>query len=805
MIDNASQNSDTHSKKSRSGEGTEFGLMQLFRRHWTLLASTILLGIVASGAYYLLTPPVYESTSQLLLLPKDASLAARGVEAGQDQNNTTLSQDMLATHMMLVQSPRIVKSALTKGKLEQLPSVIEAAKRQSEVFVDEISSITQYVIDNIYVSRGGKGQSKAAQVLKVAFRHDNADDARQIVAAVVKEFETFLNEKFRDVNTEAADIIERAKGNLEGSLNTAERKMREFKEANPMLFAGEVSTNGFRLQYEQYQSALTELRLERSQQASRLALVEARLKEIDDRKGSDMERLALIDENNAERVGIFLQVFAGDAQTAQFQSQQPARLESARSEFEGLTRLKTQETVLKENFGPDHPELSSVRKQIAVLETFLNQKRDGLQFSNKENMIDPRELVDSYVSILRHDIEASVQREAQLQAQSDAAEEKAKSLVKFELEGEALRLDVTRQRQLYEATIDRLTEIGMARDYAGVINEVIQEAQPGKEIWPKLSICLVLGTLAGLVLGCCGAGFSEWRNRELRSRSEIERIADVPILSQIPRVSPNRNAVASSRSHGSKISPQVHAFHSPQSAAAEIFRGLRTTLFFRAKESHAKTFAITSALSGDGKSTVASNLSVSIAQSGRKVLLVDCDLRRPSLAKVFGLTNPVGLTDLLAGREERKNVIVQSEVPNLSILTQGSLPSNPAEILDSDAFKNFLQEVGKDYEFVFLDCPPVLAVSDPCIIGGLCNAVLVVLQLNTRSRPQVQKMMEMLHAVQANVLGIVLNSSILEEDRMSSGDERYGIGYGYGTHSSKTKSYLNAAGPSNGAVTSQES
>ena len=133
MIDNASQNSDSNSHHSRPSEGAEIGVMLLFRRHLKLLVSTVLLGTAASGLYYLLTPHVYESTSQLLLLPKDASLAARGVDSNQDQN-TTLSQDMLATHMMLVQSPRIVKTALTEEKLDQLPSVIAEAKKQSEVF-----------------------------------------------------------------------------------------------------------------------------------------------------------------------------------------------------------------------------------------------------------------------------------------------------------------------------------------------------------------------------------------------------------------------------------------------------------------------------------------------------------------------------------------------------------------------------------------------------------------------------------------------------------------------------------------------
>jgi capsular exopolysaccharide synthesis family protein len=164
------------------------------------------------------------------------------------------------------------------------------------------------------------------------------------------------------------------------------------------------------------------------------------------------------------------------------------------------------------------------------------------------------------------------------------------------------------------------------------------------------------------------------------------------------------------------------------------------------------------------------------------------------------LTNTLGLTDLLAGRTKKEKAIVQSEVPGLSILTQGSLPSNPAEILDSEAFKNFIAEVNREYEFVILDCPPVLAVADPCIVGGLVNAVLVVLQLNERSRPQVQKMMELLRVVNANVIGTVLNSSILDEDRMASAEEKYGIGYGYGTYSNKTKSYLSAGAPSNGSA-----
>lgn len=789
MIDNARPVVEKKTTNSKVAEQFEAELIRLLRRHWLLLISTISLGVLLAGVYFFLAPPIYESSSQLLLLPKDASLAARGVEGSKDQNST-ISQDMLATHMMLVQSPRIIKPALSKNGLAQLPSLMDATKNSEISGRDRLSAIASYIIDNLYVARGGKGQSKTAQVIQVTLRHSNAEDARQIVSAVVTEFEKFLNEKFRDVNSEAATIIERARLELEGSLSDAELKFRTFKEANPLLFNGEENTNSFRVEYEQLLDALTQLRLERSQKTSRLTLVEKRLKEITERKGSDLERLALIDENNAERVGIFLQVFAGDAQTAQFQAQQPARLEAARSEYEGLTRLKAQELNLMADYGPDHPELRLVREQIAAIEKFLNQKKAGLEFSKKENLIDPKELVDSYVSLLKHDIEASEERELQLLSQCHEAEVKAKSLVKFEMEGEALRLSATRQRQLYEATLDRLTEIGMARDYAGVINEVIVEAEVGREVWPSLPICLALGMLAGLVVGGGSVAFFEWRNRAFRTRQEIEEIVNAPILSLIPKILPDRRAVGVSQRNGSEIASSVHTFHSPQSQAAEVFRGLRTTLYFRAKESNAKVFAITSALSGDGKSTVVSNLCVSIAQSGRRVLLIDSDLRRPSLAKIFGLKNTMGLTDFLNGSAPKKQAIIESEIPNLSIITSGTLPNSPAEVLESEAFKGFIDDARTEYDFIFLDCPPVLAVSDPCIVADRVDSVMVVLNLNPQSRLQVQRTINLLSDVNANILGSVINLSVLEEDRLE-GTGQYGLGYGYGTHDNKTISYFN--------------
>ena len=704
--------------------------MALVRRRWGWVAFGLLLGWGVAIGYFFVAQAKYESRAQILVMCKDPRLATSGVQ-GTKESESEVSEDLLATHIQLVQSKRLVSQALTESKLDELPSIMERLK-QGETPAD-------YVIENLYVTRGGAGQSKAAHVLNIAIRHVSETETKGLTDALVKSYQTFLGDAFQDVNKEAAQLIEEAQKDLGAQLEQAESQYTEFRQRAPLLWKGEESSNIHRVRYEQIQTELGNLQLLGTEARSRLEVVEKGLKQYEEVNALDIERLALIDEKNATRLSILVSVDRGDAETAEFQALQPARFESAKTEFEALVTLMAKEKTLLQDFGPEHPDVRNTRQQIELLQDFLNNKTGTLGFEKDEFVLTPKKLMDAYVKLLNNDLTSLQRKEQELLSLATEEEEAAKALVSFELEGESLRNEVTRQQALYDAVVDRLREINLAKDAGGFINEVIAEPELGEKVWPNPIILLGLGTLCGLVLSAGGMAVSEFNDRSFRTPEDVRVALDLPLLSHVPDLTlpRDRKAAAEILESGSKVALVVQTYHRPKSREAEVFRGLRTSLFFSGNNGKKlKVIECTSPNQGDGKSTLAANLAVSIAQSGRKVLLVDCDMRRPRVHTLFGLNSDIGLAEVVTGDAEPLDAIQSCDVDNLSVLPCGTVPPNPAELLTAVAFENFLEFARERFEFVILDCPPVLAVADPCIVAPRVDGVVLALRVSKDSRPQ---------------------------------------------------------------------
>ena len=195
----------------------------------------------------------------------------------------------------------------------------------------------------------------------------------------------------------------------------------------------------------------------------------------------------------------------------------------------------------------------------------------------------------------------------------------------------------------------------------------------------------------------------------------------------------------------------------PKSHAAEAFRTLRTNIQFSSLDDEIKTIIVTSTQPGEGKSTVISNLAVTMAQSGKKVLLIDCDLRKPSVHKKLGISNQDGLTTLLAKQKKLEEVIQTTDVNNFFVLTSGPIPPNPAELLGSKKMKNFINELQGYFDAVLLDAPPVLAVTDAQILSTLCDGVIIVVEYGQAEKHAVVRAKEAIDKVGGKILGVVIN------------------------------------------------
>lgn len=267
---------------------------------------------------------------------------------------------------------------------------------------------------------------------------------------------------------------------------------------------------------------------------------------------------------------------------------------------------------------------------------------------------------------------------------------------------------------------------------------------PESPVSPKPFRNILLGAVLGLLLGLGAALVRETLDKTVKTADDIKVVTDAPILGTIAH-----DADATRRPLIVEVDPR--------SPRAEAFRALRTNLQFVDAANHPRTIVITSSLAGEGKSTLAANLALTMAQAGSRVCLIEADLRRPKVLEYMGLEGGVGLTDALIGRTDVIDVIQPYGGTNLWVLGAGPIPPNPSELLGSTAMRGLLTNLTNRFDYVVVDAPPTLPVTDAVVISKLVDGAIVVAGSGVVQREQLARTLESLESVNGNVLGIVLN------------------------------------------------
>jgi capsular exopolysaccharide synthesis family protein len=388
-----------------------------------------------------------------------------------------------------------------------------------------------------------------------------------------------------------------------------------------------------------------------------------------------------------------------------------------------MLQTQTQLHGLEQRFLPEHPEVIRLRHRLSALNR-------------------------NYVAAVHRRWLVCQRRVEDMQRQYEEEHKHASELDAKRAEYDRVQEDLNRDKALRDSYDAKIHDIELSRD-AGALNiSVLEKGQV--EVRPSypnpvrvMPIALAMGLCLGILLAC----MREWVDDRFRTASEIKSSLGMPLLAVIPNTTTKRSPSVS----GQRV------LLDPGSDTAEAYRSLRAAILYSAPAGQLKSLLVTSPSSGDGKTTLVSNLAIAMAQGGRKVLIIDADLRNPTQHDIFGVKNNTGLSALLAGRSTPETAVQRSHVPNLDILPCGPTPANPAEILNSREFGEALESLSDKYDCVVLDSPPVEAVADARIIAASCDATLIVLKAQTAHRRTTEHTRDSLTSVGARVLGVVVN------------------------------------------------
>ncbi|HPQ70317.1 MAG TPA: polysaccharide biosynthesis tyrosine autokinase [bacterium] len=320
--------------------------------------------------------------------------------------------------------------------------------------------------------------------------------------------------------------------------------------------------------------------------------------------------------------------------------------------------------------------------------------------------------------------------------------------------------------QIYTFLLQKHEEARIAKAATiGNIRIIDLAVTPKSPIKPRVRLNLLLGMVAGLLLALGMAFFLEFIDDSLKSIDEVERVIRKPVYGIIPRIPDYRKEPEAAR----PVSANLVTHYSPKSPISEAFRTLRTNIHFADPDQQLTSLLITSAGPSEGKSTIVSNLALTFANTGRRTLLLDCDLRKPNVHNIFETQRDPGLTNVLMKESSWKDVLRETKIPNLYMIPSGPIPPNPTEMVGSQGMKDLIEQFKTEFDLILLDSPPVVAVTDAAILSVAVDATLLVVELGRSRASGVNRAIDLLEKVKANLMGIITNN-------ISSG---YKYDYGY--------------------------
>jgi polysaccharide biosynthesis transport protein len=690
----------------------------LYRRRWTAI-TTIVVVTVSVAVYTFTIIPIYQAGARLLIDAENPNVVSFKEVIEQDQT----TQDYYQTQYNILQSRALARRILDEQNLWSEPPFGHARTRESGLRQRMVVLVSAAL--NIGASRKAvrppardvdetAAQSNAideflanltvtpvrnSRLVDVKYQLSDPALATRIVNSLVKNYiEQNLEFRFT-ASREAVDWLEHHLTEQRKQVAEAEARLQAYREQNDAVSLQERS-NIVVQKLTELNAALTQAKTNRLQKEASYQQLQSLL-------------------SRPETLDTFPAILSNS-----FIQQQKAE----------LAQLQSQSAQVGEKLGPNHPDMLKLRSAIQMSQAKLEGE------------------IAKIVQGVKNEYQAAVANEHSLTAALDAQKAAAQAMNRKAIDAGVLERDVQSSRQVYDSLLQRAKETGLSSELkTSNIRIVDQAEQPVTPVSPRLWFNLVLALFSGVMLACGLVCLFECIDNRIKSPDEITSVLGISELGMLPKLQSHKTGSAF---------PLVN--NGVPAQFGEAFRAIRTNVLFSAAKEGMRSVVITSAGPREGKSLVASNLGISLAQIGERVLLVDADLRKPKAHEIFEIDQEPGLSNLLVGQAKASEVVRKAPAAGLWVLPAGRIPPNPSELLGSPRFRDFMLSLNGHFDWVIIDSPPVMAVTDASLIAHTASDVLFVISAENTSRQTARRALDQLAHANVKFVGGVLNGVDLE-------------------------------------------
>lgn len=622
-------------------------------------------------------------------------------------------------------------------------------------------------------------ENKERAMVLVSFVCEDPTLSSAVINSVVEAYRVYVNNRHRSTVGEVVGFFRDGRDTIVPKLEELEAEYSKFRATAPLEWnSSGDAINPFRDRVVQLEESLQKLGTEDRQLANKIGLVQKAIQTQPDMVSALREVNYLLD-------GAFdLETIVKNSVTTSAVVQEMRTGGSENSLESRYLALQVRFEAVSSTFGVNHPEVLAVKKEMQIVRQAIDSLRKNeaekrvaddqpiatVSLAEKREEVAQKYLTDQLTgmigkrALLLDEIES-------LKTDLETARQRAHSLVAFENDNSAFQRQIERYQGMLDSLDGQLEKADLPTINSGLSVRVLRPAGSGQLVGPQMGRDLAMGGIIGLLVGSLLGFVIEWSERTFRSPDELDASLGVAILTHLPLVmmQKSRKKKGKDKEESFKADASVRVLYDPHSPFVEALRGVRNQLFtsFNRKSDY-QVVQVTSVIPGDGKSTVTANLAASIASVHRRVLVIDADLRKPVQRKLFGIEQELGLSDVLNGVCGFDEAVVESEIAGLYVLPAGKLPSNPAEALALPEFGYLLDDLRLQFDIIFIDTPPMLAVSDPSVVAGHADGVLFVMRITRNVKPTAKRAMHILRSLNVNIIGVVVNAI---------GESSYSINY----------------------------